>query len=285
MSLTLRLGTTYTSYVTGTQTTTLLSSYPITQTQTQIQTFTSSYAITTTAPGKSHKPSPSSFLDCPSDAPIRANEIWSSMRCRLSRNFFSASKERLILTFSSLHNFEYNHCNDHTPGKHSLHYKYIVGNNYHAHFIPTACDHDLHFNHFACPTDNNFGCWNNYDNYGRSYSHTGRCHSDADPGLDSAWNHSPGFDNSYYDYPRSQHNNFDIHITERDDHRFGFDDYSIGYDRHNRAGFHNFDNNHTRRQHSYFDKHDPRDIHTSGLHNFDHIHARRQHSGAHKHNS
>jgi hypothetical protein len=53
ISLTLRLGTTYTSYVTGTQTTTLLSSYPITQTQTQIQTFTSSYAITTTAPGMS----------------------------------------------------------------------------------------------------------------------------------------------------------------------------------------------------------------------------------------
>lgn len=60
-----RLGTTYTSYVTGTQTTTLLSSYPITQTETQIQTFTSSYAITTTAPGKFRQParSPNLLID------------------------------------------------------------------------------------------------------------------------------------------------------------------------------------------------------------------------------
>jgi hypothetical protein len=61
-ALTLRPGTTYTSYITGTQTTTLLSSYPITQTQTQIQTFTSSYAITTTAPGKFHQPFPSVII-------------------------------------------------------------------------------------------------------------------------------------------------------------------------------------------------------------------------------
>lgn len=40
-------GTTLTSYITNTQTTTVLSSYPITQ------TLTTSYAVTTTAPGKS----------------------------------------------------------------------------------------------------------------------------------------------------------------------------------------------------------------------------------------
>lgn len=45
-------GTTFTSFVTNTQTTTFLSSYPVTQTSTQIQTLTTSYAITTTAPGK-----------------------------------------------------------------------------------------------------------------------------------------------------------------------------------------------------------------------------------------
>jgi hypothetical protein len=229
--LTIRPGTTYTSYITGTQTTTLLSSYPITQTQTQIQTFTSSYAITTTAPGKFHQPFPYSiiFFDRSID-----NLNWDN----ISRT--------QILTLARHHNFEHNHCDNHTPRKHGLYHKYALWNDYHLYFSPNACDHDLHFNGFAGPADNNFGRWNHHYDHGRSHSDTGRRHSNANSGFNGARKHSAGFHNSYYDYSRSQHNNFDVHITERDNHCFGFDDHSIRNNRHDCTCFRDFDNDHTR---------------------------------------
>ena len=73
-------------------------------------------------------------------------------------------------------------------------------------FSNTPNMHALTFpsNHsFAGPTDNDLGRWNNHYDYGRSYSHTGRSYSDANLDLNSTWIHSAGFDNPYYDHPRS----------------------------------------------------------------------------------
>ena len=81
-----------------------------------------------------------------------------------------------MLTSSSDNNFEHNHRDNHTSGKHGLYHKYIERNNCHLYFSATTCDHNLHFNNFAGSTDNNFGRWNNHHDYGWSHSHTGGCH-------------------------------------------------------------------------------------------------------------
>jgi hypothetical protein len=199
--LTLHPGTTYTSYVTGTQTTTLLSSYPITQTETQVQTFTSSYVITTTAPGKFRQPAraPNISIDR-SMLLLGAHEAYSLLRNNFTQDLFPNMH---TLTFPRHHHIEHRHRDNYNSRKHGLYYKYTFWHNYHAHFLPSTCDHNLHFNDFPGPTDDNFGRWNDHYNYGRSYSYTGRSYTDTNPGLDGAWKHSPGFDNPYYDYSRS----------------------------------------------------------------------------------
>lgn len=137
---------------------------------------------------------------CSYSGPMRHIALWKSISPEIF--FLSNTTNMHTLTFSRHHHIEHRHRDNHNSCKHGLYYKYTLWHNYHAHFLPSACDHHLHFNNFPGPTDDNFGRWNNYYDYGWSYSHTSRSYTDTNSGIDGARKHSPGFDNSDYDYPR-----------------------------------------------------------------------------------